>query len=501
MLARFIKHLNNTGKYLIAFISGASAGLAFAPYFYFFILFFSFSLLLALLEHSPGKKQSFLVGWFFGFGHFIVGVYWLYHPMMLDLDQYAILIPFAILGMPAVLALYIGTVTFLTNLIPANNAAKVVIFSCFWVIIEYLRAHLFTGFPWNLLGYSLAFNSEISQLASIGGIYALSFLILLIASIPYLIYNNNYKIHATLVILTITSCYYYGYSRIKLPPTNSDVAIRIVQANIKQTLKFTQQQEVANIYHQIEMSNSPSLLPIKYVIWPEGAFAFDIDYPGLLHIIKKAAPIKGALITGGDRIERNNAGFKWWNSLQMISNDGKIIASYDKVHLVPFGEYVPFRNILPINKIVAGLTDCSPGKSAHNISVIKEEEFRPLICYESIFADEISVAGQSPKWLLNITNDGWYGQSSGPYQHFAMSRFRAIEQGVPLVRSAKTGISAIVDSYGRVVTKADLNTQGVVDGYLPSPAATTFYSLYGDTPIMALIILILASFLYRQKYL
>jgi apolipoprotein N-acyltransferase len=501
IVEKLLNHLNSNGRYLLAFICGATSSFAFAPQ-SLIILLFLFSGLLVLLDACKNSAESFFLGWFFGLGHFIIGLYWFYYPLVIDKEQFGWLVPFAIIGIPSIIAIYIGLITLITHSLKVRNISKIIVFNGLWVIFEYLRAHLFTGFPWNLLGYSLSVSQEISQLAAFTGVYSLSWLALLIGAIPYIIFKrSNYaKIYCLIVILLTTIIYYYGNKRLQHINPSTEIMLRIVQANIKQTLSFDGSVEIANIHKQIRMSNLPSEIPIKYVIWPEGAFAFDIDYPGLIDLIKQAAPIGGALLTGGDRVDKTVNSYNWWNSLQIINHQGKKIAVYDKVHLVPFGEYIPLRWLLPVKKIVAGLDDCSFGKNPEYLTIDnKLPRFRSLICYEAIFPNEVIINNERPKWLLNITNDGWYGTSNGPYQHFVMSRFRSIEFGVPLVRAAKTGISAIIDSYGRVVKSLPLATEGVLDDYLPESIPTTTYFKYGDKPIFIIIFLsILFCFIFNS---
>ena len=216
-------------------------------------------------------------------------------------------------------------------------------------------------------------------------------------------------------------------------------------------------------------------------------------------------PAEGFLLTGSIRTsDRGVKPFQLWNSFHALSANGTIEKTHDKFHLVPFGEYLPLgdflRKYLGLKKITAGRTDFSAGPGPQTIKVPTLPSFSPLICYEVIFADGVVAAGSRPKWLLNITNDAWFGTSSGPYQHFAMARLRAVEQGLPLIRAANTGISGVVDPFGRVIKQLSLNTQGVIDSPLPKPTRKpTAYSRFGDWPILGLAILLLISSILGEK--
>ncbi len=434
-------------------------------------------MLVLLIERANSKKQAFIIGWCFGLGHFMHGIYWIYNALMVDFSKFGWMIPLVIVGLPALLAIYIGLVAIATYF---STKYRVLFFGIFWVIAEYLRGHLFSGFPWNLLGYSVAIEAFM-QSAAIVGVYGLSFMVIILTSLPYLYYKKNPQRHVVFatVCLIIAAAYLYGIKRLEQPTLYTNKYLRLVQHATKQTIQANEQEELENLQTLIKMSKSANKA-FDYVLWPEGSFAVFVN-DALLSLIKEAIPDKGYLIASGVTKEQH----KYYNSLHLINHQGISLQHYHKVHLVPFGEYVPLAKFLPIQKIVPGLADFSPGAKAHDIAT-----FRPLICYEDIFADEVK-ATKNTQWLVSLTNDAWFGSSNGPHQHFHMSKFRAIETGLPLVRASRTGVSAIVDAYGRVLSKTKLNETTVLDGYLPQKISqATIYSKLGDSLILCVLVVL-----------
>jgi apolipoprotein N-acyltransferase len=488
--------------YLASFILGLLSSFAFAPHFLFWLLIPAFSGLLFFIDRVNNKKQAFWSGWWFGWGHFITGLFWIHHALLVDTTRFAWLIPFAVLGLPAILALYMGFAALITYLIPAKKWHKVLCFAIIWVGCEYLRSYLFTGFPWNLIGYSLAFSDNLLQFASITGIYGLSIIVVIFSAMPYTLMHGKAGVKPVIFsCILLGVIFVFGYIRLNGAQIhNHDVFIRIVQSNIKQDLKWDDKLLLQHFQSHIDLSKTKSERKIDYIIWPESAFAFPIGTPGLLTRLKEVSPEHGALITGSTRVEQVSNSFKWWNSIHAINREGEIIAGYDKVHLLPFGEYVPFRSLLPVEKIVPGIADCTAGKKYVTLNIDKKlPSFSPQICYEILFPDNLKNL-KFDQWILNVTNDGWFGISAGPHQHFAMARLRAVEQGIPLIRAANTGISAIINAYGQVIAKLNLGNKGVIDGYLPKALTEpTLYSKYGDKTIFLIIGFIISICIFSGR--
>ena len=343
------------------------------------------------------------------------------------------------------------------------------------------------------------------QITSITGIWGLSFLTILAFAAPATVnwqqYNN---LKPTIILFSVVILVFIGgFIRLKMADTSMlNEKIRIVQANIDQSHKWDDDKMRDIIFKYFSMTKSYESERIKYVVWPESALPYFIDDNSeILNSLKQVIPINGYLITGSMRAKYDNFGFiqQIWNSMHIIDSKGDILGFYDKHHLVPFGEYVPFRNILPINKITQGLTDFSVGKGITTLSYDNIIPFSPLICYEAIFPNEVIDNNNPPKLLINITNDAWYGNSSGPYQHFNMTRVRAIEHGIPMIRSANTGISGIIDSYGQVIAKSDYGQNSIIDEYIPKALSQpTFYTRFGNYTIL-LIMLTLSLFAVIKK--
>jgi apolipoprotein N-acyltransferase len=275
------------------------------------------------------------------------------------------------------------------------------------------------------------------------------------------------------------------------------VRLRIVQANIPQRQKWQPELRIGHLRRHIALSRQPSEQPPTHVIWPETAVPFFLaNDESIRAAAAVAAPRDGVLITGAPRRSggRDNANF--WNAAHAISDDGRIVASYDKAHLVPFGEYVPLRGILPIDKLVPGQGDFSAGSGRQTITVPGLPPVSPLICYEAIFPGAVARRDERPGWLLNLTNDAWFGTFAGPQQHFAIAATRAVEEGLPMVRAANTGISAVIDPYGRPVAMLGLGVEGVIDSGLPRAlAAPTPYARWGNAipaGLLGFVILLIA---------
>ncbi len=488
-------------KKLIAFFAGAFAALAFAPINFFLALAVSFPIFFLLIEKTEAKKQIFWIGFFFGFGHFIAGIYWISISLLVDADHFAWLIPFALTIIPGILAIYIGltalTFRFFCDRFHVEKISKkLVIFSLCWLFFEFLRANLLSGFPWNLMGYTWLFSVDFAQLGSVFGVYGLSFFAVLVGLLPIIFFKQKLsksdKIFAAAMVLflcgnVVFSHFYIDDSKII---TEKNSKLRLVQPNIKQEIKWDEEQKYKDFFRQIKMSNSEDSVGVKATIWPETAVPYVIDsHPILLNYLKSAAPRDGVLITGGLRVEEK----KVWNSVFVIGQNG-VEKYYDKHHLVPFGEYVPlhkFLSFLLLDSVVDGITGGGSGfdeGDGAKTLLVDGFSFSPLICYEVIFSGEIVDHQNRPDLLINLTNDAWFGNSSGPYQHLNMAKMRAIEYGLPLVRVANTGISALIDPFGRIVNKIDLNQAKAVDVDLIKNSETTIYATYRFAPLLILII-------------
>lgn len=432
--------------------------------------------------------QRFLYPWFFALGYFCVSLYWLVVALHVDLVKFFWLVPFCLVGLPAVLASFFGLSSLIIPWTNFKGIPRIFFLANAWIMAELGRSYLFTGFPWSLLGYVWKDDLPIAQLASCGSIFGLSILTIFWVGCPYLWTIKEIKkswkiIYAVLCILTFGFLYYWGSLRIfaykNLP--NQSISMRLVQPNIPQTLKWDSKFELTHLTNMMHLTAQNQPRDLQMVLWPEAAVTFKMT-PQVMAYISQIVPHKGHLITGG--IRQNNGVI--YSSIFVISSNGISQGIYDKHHLVPFGEYIPFRKLIDqnfpgnIGKLTHGLMDYADGIGPKYLSVVGIPSFIPLICYEVIFPGQISDRkGPKTTWILNVTNDAWYGNTAGPKQHLTIAQFRAIEEGLPLIRVANTGISAIITPTGNILQSLSFETAGVLDFILPGFISTpTLFSQY-----------------------
>jgi apolipoprotein N-acyltransferase len=507
-LAYDIAALTGWRRYGLAFVLGVAAAAAMPPVDLTPLLAVAFPGLLWLDDGSAGPGASFRLGSVFGFGFFLAGLYWIAAALFVDIDRFWWLVPFVAAGLPAYLAIYIGLALFATSLVarylrlPAT--ARIFAFAVAWSAAEWARGHALTGLPWNLIGYAWAggFPGAIAVLQNVAwvGIYGLSFLTALAVSLLALIGSARIApmsaprrwapaIAAGLLVIVPAAA---GSIRLETMPTVlTGTWLRLVQPSIPQSLKWQPGAARANFRRLVDLSTAPASHRLAAVLWPEAAAPVLLGRdPAARQVIAAIVPRGGYLITGALRANPPPGPIvQVWNSIEALNDRGDIVADYDKAHLVPFGEYVPWRDWLPFNKITAGTMDLSAGPGPRTIALRGLSPFAALICYEAIFPGAIVDESARPAWMLNVTNDAWYGRTSGPFQHFAIARTRAVEEGLPLVRVANNGITAVVDAGGRVLARTDLDAIGYVDAALPAPAARTLYAQAGDWTLLALLLL------------
>jgi apolipoprotein N-acyltransferase len=466
----------------------------------------SFTGLVWLVEGAAGSWRRGLVVWLFAIGHFATGLYWVGIAFTVEAEKFAWMIPFAVGGLAALLAIFpavcVSAAWGVARRLGLDRIGCIAFLIGAWVLSEWLRSWVLTGFPWNLAGVVWTFSPVTMQAAALFGVWGLGFVALAGACAPAAFDRGNARRAVGFVAvaaLLIVSVAGYGVWRLDAAPlpgenTVDSVGLRIVQINIDQREKWQAGKKGEFLTRYMEASaaedfdaDGPGL---THVIWPETAVPYFLnEQPSLLAFLRHAAPPGGLLITGAPRIERQeNEAPKLWNSLFAISPKGDVIATFDKAHLVPFGEYVPFRDILPVEKLTYGRLDFTPGPGPRRLDLPGLPPVSPLICYEVIFPQGVVPAGPRPGFLLNLTNDAWFGTSSGPFQHFANARLRAVEQGLPLVRSANTGISAIVDGHGRVWRQLGLGEVGHIDSRLPAALDPTVFSRLGSWSVALMLV-------------
>jgi len=481
---------------VLAFVSGAVMALSLPPVGVFAVLWFSFPAVFFLLKTAETRKQGFWLGWLFGFGFFLAGLYWVTFAMFVDLAAWWWFIPVALLAGPGALAFYIAVfgLSMFEVFKRFPGGAPVFMFAALWSILDFLRGVLFTGFPWNATGYAWMSSLAVSQNLSWAGVHGLGLITVLCAALPvfYMLDVAKWKKVAMPIVSVLVPLLLWGWGANRLSdvpsiPTEGQL-LRVVQAHVPQKEKWDHKKQPEHLKTYFRMSGQPSKIVGQdgktvspaYIIWPETALTADIgSYPAVADYLRRSLPQDSVLLTG---TIHGTGGDVFYNTLLALDVPSGKTAYYHKSHLVPFGEYVPFREILsfgPLGAVLSGFGEFVPGTGPYTADVFGIPSFSPLICYEIIFSGNVtSRSDERPKWILNVTNDGWYGHTSGPYQHYSFTRARAIEEGLPVVRAANTGISAVIDAYGQAVGSVGLGHAGVIDTYLPESLASTPYARY-----------------------
>ncbi len=484
----------------------------------------AFVALVWLNDGSQRRRAAYAVGFWFAFGFFLCSLYWIGFALLVDAGRHAWLLPLAVVGLPLLLALFHGLATLAVHGARLGGPARVLALALAWTAAEWLRGHLFTGFPWNLMGYVWTLSEAMLQFAALFGIYGLSFVtVVCAASAATLAAAGDGNVARkdwalpSAAILILLLMWSGGAARLAGSGDQADqdgpaagvpgVRLRLVQANLAQEDKWRADLREANLGRHLQLSSGPGGEAVSHIIWPETAVPYflqrDKTAAGLVGGLVRA---KGLVLTGGLRTAPDATGTpRIWNAMLALDATGSVVGAYDKSHLVPFGEYVPFAPVLAhlgFRKLAQGAAGFASGPGRRSLSLAGLPPFSPLICYEVIFPAEVVGSGGRPEWLLNLTNDAWYGRTAGPHQHFAMARVRAVEEGLPLVRVANTGISGVVDAYGRVLRRLGLGQAGVIDSPLPRALASPpLYARFGDLGIGLLLVftaVFLAIFKFRR---
>ncbi len=474
----------------MAVLLGVLAALALPPVGLVPVLLISLPGLIWLLDGASSRRAAFGTGWWWGLGWYSAGFYWIAHALLIDPVRFGWMIPFATLGLGGFVAIFLGLVTLFVRLAGVSGAGRVVMLAGAWTVADWSRNWAFTGFPWNPVGSVWDGWLPIMQAASWVGVFGLSFLTVLVLGMPAILadFASARRKAALLLSVTLLLVLVALMGAVRLGGAEETsfpgIRLRLVQAAIPQTNKWRDDLRERHLLDQLDLSRSPGWEKVTHIIWPETAATFVLDQDARHRaLVAGVAPPGGMVLTGAPRTSVPGTGpFEIWNSMLAIDGAGLVQGIYDKVHLVPFGEYVPLRTWLSIGKLTNGGADFSEGPGLRTLSLPGLPPVSVLICYEVIFPGNVVGADQPrPDWLLTITNDGWFGYSAGPFQHMASARMRAVEEGLPLVRAANTGISGVVDPFGRVVAQLGLEKRGFVDADLPRPLPPTLFSRYGNT--------------------
>ena len=499
-------------KSIILILLGCFSSLSLPPFNYIFINFLTFSLFYILLvktfEINKNKKLFFLYGWLFGLGYFISNLYWISISLTFD-ESFKFLIPLTIVLVPAFLALFYGLASFLFLILkPKKNLSSFFLFSLIFGTIEFIRGTILTGFPWNLIAYSFSNQIEILQITSIIGTYSFNlFCISLFASTSFLVLRDSKKeiIVCILFFLITLSFYFFGSQRLqkfnKIEANNLNYKLRVISSNVSIDRFYNDTDPVSVINDLIKVS-SPRNNEKTIFIWPEGILP-DISKDQLKEykfLFDNEFNENHILSIGINDIKKENQTIKYFNSFTIYDHNLEILNSYNKVNLVPFGEFLPFEkilNLIGLKTITNNYQSYSRGEKRNIIEVNKTNfsvRLLPLICYEIIYTGNI-FNNRDFDFIVNISEDGWFGQSIGPHQHFVHSIYRSIESGKYVLRSANNGIAAIVNPLGVVEKQVGLNRSGFVDLLETKKIEPTIFSKYGNK-IFVIIILMYISLIF-----
>jgi apolipoprotein N-acyltransferase len=488
-------------RYGTAYLAGAVAMLAHPPLFWLPLGVVGIVVFVRQWDSAPTTKAAFLRGWAWGFGYFTVGSYWMVEAFFVPPAEFALLGPPAVLSFALGLGLFQGAIAGVARALAtrwphlAGRYRRLVMLAVLWAVAEWVRGHLFTGYAWNPLGHVWAVATPLIQSASLFGVYGLGAFTFIILASPAAGWRA-----VTVALGVVGLAGVAGLS--VMEPVDAEPPgplVRIVQPNVKQSEKWAQAERARQFQTLIDLSRGPGFDRLAAVVWPETAVPFVVQ-PGstALPAMAAAVPPHGVLLAGAARAgERFQDGV--WNSMLAIDSSGTIVAHYDKVHLVPFGEYIPYHKELPALTGAIGRGSFEIGQGFVTLTLPGLPPFSPTICYEAIFPGAVTAPGARPAWLMNVTNDAWFGTSSGPYQHLTSARLRAVEEGLPMIRAANTGVSAVIDAYGRIVESIDMERQGVIDHTIPPARVATPYARWGDwTLVLLLLTFYLAVGMHRK---
>jgi apolipoprotein N-acyltransferase len=480
---------------LIAFCAGAIGVLALAPFSFLPAFFVPMTVAVWLIDGSAAEnrraslRRAAAAGWWLGFGYFVAGLWWLGVAFLQEAERFAWALPLGVLGVPAGLAIFTALGFALARLLWSPGAARLFALAAGLSASEWLRGHVLTGFPWNDFGMALGANLVFAQFASVGGLYVLTVLSVLLFSAPALLGKGRPNRRALALSLAgFVALGLFGAARLQgKTELVKGVKLRVIQANVaNDEFRADRKTELLERYLKLsDRSTSPQttgLSDVTHVFWSESVFPYLLARdPATL--AKIGSRMQNAILfTGAARAESDGVRTRYFNALAVIQH-GEIKEFFDKMHLTPFGEYMPWASLLAragVTQFVWVPGSFDAGEHSRVLPSPGLPPVFPLICYEAIFPDEVASRlaelNSRPGLMLNVTNDGWFGVTTGPYQHLSQARLRAIEQGLPMVRSANTGVSAIIDPFGRMINSTSLGTDAVLDGSLPKALSPTFYS-------------------------
>lgn len=519
-LAEFAMLAHGWRRLLLLVVAGALAGLSAPPVFFLVALFAAMPVLVWALDGAERKRSiraailgpAFRIGLAFGFGYFLVALHWVGAAFFVDGGWLLFVMPFAVAGLALLLSVFWGLGTALAHLFWSAGPGRIFALATALTLAELARGYLFTGFPFDLLGYALTANLEMMQATSLVGVYGLTFVAVLISATPALVWPAAER-SLFVRVLPLFAAFgllaaQIGWGNFRLNETRTepfeDVVLRIVQPVIPQNVKwqtFAREETITRLLDLSTMrtnSEDQGLDDVTHLIWPEAAIPFFLsNEPELLARIARTLPDNIWLLTGAPRQPYGANGeilpdAKPFNSVLAFNGEGEVVTSYDKTHLVPFGEYLPFGDVLRrfgITQMVEGSEGWAAGVERRLFRLPGSPPILPLVCYEVVFPGSLGAPVAEAGFILVVTNDAWFDGSMGLAQHFHHARVRAVEEGLSLVRAANSGISAIVDPLGRIDAMMAEGMVGAIKGRPAQPIAPTFFAQYRHWPLAGMLIL------------
>ncbi len=529
-LANFVLLSHGWQRLAVLCAAGAVAGLAVPPLFFLPALFVALPIWIWALdgaERRPGLRRlfgpAFAIGVAFGVGYFTVALHWLGAAFLQQGGLFIALMPFAIVALATLLALFWGLGSALAHLFWSHGAWRLASFAGWVALAEWARGTLFSGFPFDLLGYALTANDEMIQLASVTGVYGLTVLVLVLATTPALLWPADERPLLTrllpffVAIGVVAAQFGYGLYRLDANPAlpRDDMRARLVQPMILAHADWDVLPPEQVLDRLVSLSETrltpddPGLAGISLLIWPESVFPFFLsDYPDALARIARMLPDETLLLTGAPREPIGDDGLPipdnpGYNSILALDARGELVASYDKSHLVPFGEYLPFAEfwrLFGITQFVPGTNGWAPGDGRRLMTPAGAPPFLALVCYEVVFPGDIGDP-EGAEFIVNVTNDAWFDGSIGPAQHAHHARLRAVEAGLPLLRVANSGITFATDPLGRITGQLAPEQMAVLD-VVPAQklAEGTLFNRFGLLWFFGpVLLLVLAGFIASRR--
>ncbi|MGL4235794.1 apolipoprotein N-acyltransferase [Tabrizicola sp.] len=476
---------------VLAFGLGAAAALGQAPLGFWWLTLAALAGLIWLLEQVPDRRGAFWTGLLAGAGYFGLALSWIVEPFLVDIARHGWMAPFAVVLLAFGLGLFWAGAAVMARLFSVRALGFVAAF----VALEWLRGVILSGFPWAMVGH-VWIGTPFDQLAALVGPSGLGLLLLLAAALP-VVWRWRGAVASLLLLAAVVG---FGLWRLGQPlPEGRDVMVRLVQPNAEQALKWDEALADKHLNRLLDLTRQGTVADLT--IWPETAVPYMLEYaPSVAEMITSASG--GRPVAVG--IQREGEGL-FFNSLRVLEGEGSEFARYDKHHLVPFGEYIPMGDLayrwfgITAFAAQAGST-YSAGRGPVILDLGTFGKVLPLICYEAVFPRLVNAAPERADWMLQITNDAWFGVWTGPFQHLDQARLRAVEQGLPLIRVANTGVTAVIDARGRVVKELPFGTMAVLDTGIPGALPPTPYARFGDGPLAVLLVgLALLAFWSRRK--